>query len=69
VGEHARPQIVEIEPSGLVWVKSSASSGGGGACVEVARTAGTVLVRDSRDRQGPRLVLPIASWRLLTGRL
>ena len=39
------------------WRKSSHSEGGGvGECVEVAGVANTVLIRDSKDPNGPRLV-------------
>ncbi|TCO62471.1 DUF397 domain-containing protein [Actinocrispum wychmicini] len=65
MGQQAQPHVVEIEPAGLIWVKSSASSSSSSSCVEVARTAATILVRDSRDRQGPRLAFPSASWKLL----
>lgn len=41
-----------------VWVKSSRSGGNGGQCVEVARNLpGIVAVRDSKDPDGPALVL------------
>jgi Domain of unknown function (DUF397) len=43
------------------WRKSSRSSGNGGACVEVAAAA-TVLVRDSKDPGGPRLVFDRKAW-------
>jgi len=47
---------------GLLWIKSSRSAGNG-ACVEVAFTAsGVVAMRDSKDRQGPVLSFPAASW-------
>jgi Domain of unknown function (DUF397) len=46
------------------WRKSSYSGNGGGDCVEVAagNLAGFVLVRDSKDRQGPRLALSDQAW-------
>jgi Domain of unknown function (DUF397) len=43
------------------WRKSTRSSGNGGACVEVA-AAGTVLVRDSKDPDGPRLAFDPKAW-------
>jgi hypothetical protein len=43
------------------WRKSSRSSGNGGACVEVA-AAHAVLVRDSRDPDGPRLAFDRTAW-------
>ncbi|MFT7866438.1 MULTISPECIES: DUF397 domain-containing protein [Amycolatopsis] len=47
-----------------VWVKSSASGSGGEDkdCVEVATTAGRVLLRDSKN-PGAQLSLPCAAWR------
>lgn len=41
----------------LSWRKSSHSSGSGDDCVEVAACPGTVHVRDSKNKQGPRLAL------------
>lgn len=59
----ARPHVVETEPSGLIWCKSSASSSNGdGQCVELAIDRPSVLVRDSNDRRGPRLAFPTATW-------
>ncbi|SDT29680.1 protein of unknown function [Streptomyces sp. TLI_053] len=47
----------------LVWFKSSHSGNEGGDCVEVAETAESVLVRDSKDKSGPRLAFSSAAWR------
>ncbi|GAA2307188.1 DUF397 domain-containing protein [Streptomyces violaceusniger] len=45
------------------WHKSSYSSNGGGACVEVAdNLPGIVPVRDSKDPDGPVLIFPNGSW-------
>ncbi|MER6629166.1 DUF397 domain-containing protein [Streptomyces sp. NPDC000987] len=46
----------------LAWFKSSYSSSGDGDCIEVALTSTTVHLRDSKDRQGPRLALSPATW-------
>lgn len=43
------------------WRKSSYSSGQGDNCVEVA-TAGTVLVRDTTNRDGAALSVAPAAW-------
>ena len=67
------------EPDGIVWHTSSYSgtnggcvevgwrtssySHGGTACVEVAPAPDGVLVRDSKDRDGPTLTVPTAAWR------
>jgi Domain of unknown function (DUF397) len=45
------------------WRKSSYSGNGGGDCVEVAgNLTAFVLVRDSKDRNGPRLALSDHAW-------
>jgi hypothetical protein len=49
-------------PAGLDWLKSSYSSGEGGACVEVAADLDTVHVRDSKTRRGPRLAFARDAW-------
>jgi hypothetical protein len=65
-----QPQVVEIDNNGLIWVKSSTSANGTNEdCLELAGTGHTVLVRDSRDRSGPRLSYPLASWKVLLTRL
>ncbi|MFD4908879.1 DUF397 domain-containing protein [Kitasatospora purpeofusca] len=48
--------------SELVWFKSSYSGAEGGECVEVAEATSTVLVRDSKDKSGPRLTFSPAAW-------
>ena len=47
--------------SGLVWRKSSRSSGEGTDCVEVALPPEAAAVRDSKHRDA-MLVMPRASW-------
>jgi len=45
------------------WRKSSYSGNGGSDCVEVAPDlTGVVLVRDSKDREGPRLAVTYRAW-------
>ncbi|MGC2999436.1 DUF397 domain-containing protein [Streptomyces sp. G35A] len=44
------------------WMKSSYSTSDGPDCVEVATAPGHVLVRDSKDPNGPRLALTPATW-------
>ncbi len=47
------------------WRTSSYSGGNGGECVQVAITRSTarVLVRDSKDQDGPVLTIESADWR------
>ncbi len=67
------------EPDGVVWHTSSYSgnsgncvevgwrtssySGNAGNCVQVAPTPDRVLVRDSKDPDGPTLALSTTAWR------
>lgn len=54
----------------LVWRKSSFSGGNGGTdCVEVALPAEAAALRDSKNRRGPVLVVPRASWARLVERV
>lgn len=46
----------------LSWRKSSYSGNNGGQCVEVA-ARGLIVVRDSKDPQGPVLEFTPESWR------
>ena len=70
--------MIAPEPGGIVWHTSSYSHGGdacvevgwhtssyssnGGDCVEVAPAPQGVLVRDSKDRNGPALTVPTPTW-------
>ena len=51
------------------WRKSSYSGANGGECVEVAATAGTVMVRDTKDRNGNVLSVPPSAWRAFVSAL
>ncbi|MBL1115267.1 DUF397 domain-containing protein [Streptomyces sp. 110] len=50
-----------VAPEGA-WFKSSYSSGGTGNCVEAADLPSEVGVRDSKNKLGPALRFPRASW-------
>ena len=54
--------------STLIWRRSSAS-GGNGACVEVAESDSSVLVRDSQDRPGTLLVFNRYEWLVFLRRI
>ncbi|MGW1793517.1 DUF397 domain-containing protein [Streptomyces tubercidicus] len=52
------------------WRKSSYSNTNGGSCVEIADNfPGLVPVRDSKDPQGPALVIPAEAWAAFVGGL
>jgi hypothetical protein len=55
-----------LEVGGLRW-RTARRSAGNGACVEVAPAAGTVLIRDSKDREGPVVQYSGDSWRVFLG--
>lgn len=58
-----------MEASGAVWRTSSHSTQDGN-CIEVAVTLpGRIAVRDSRNVQGPGLVLARGQWQRFTDRL
>ncbi|MGO1054613.1 DUF397 domain-containing protein [Crossiella sp. CA198] len=59
--------VVEVDPAGLVWVKSSQSGDGGGGCVEMAAEGDTVHVRTSRNRGGARLTFSADNWSSFLG--
>jgi hypothetical protein len=47
----------------LAWFKSSYSDGpDGDSCVEIATTTGAVHVRDSKNVEGPQLMLTLEAW-------
>lgn len=49
--------------SDAVWQKSTYSGGNGGQCIEVATNLpGMVAVRDSKNPDGPKLLLSPAQW-------
>jgi hypothetical protein len=54
--------------STLIWRRSSAS-GGNGACVEVAESELSVLVRDSHDRPGTLLAFTRSDWLVFLRRI
>lgn len=46
-----------MDLSRAAWRKSSRSSGNGGACVELARPPQVIGIRDSKDPDGPKLLV------------
>jgi hypothetical protein len=51
-----------LDLSRAQW-RTSSHSGGNGACVEVADPGPQVLVRDTKDREGPMLAFRPDAWR------
>ena len=53
------------------WRTSSYSGGNGGECVQVAAkpSPGRVLVRESKDPDGPVLAVKLTEWRRSTGHI
>jgi len=51
------------------WRKSSYSGANGGQCIETASQAGTVLVRDTTNRDGGTLALGASAWMAFPGTL
>ncbi|WP_021592164.1 DUF397 domain-containing protein [Actinomadura welshii] len=52
-----------MDLTNLTWRKASRSGENGGDCVELAKVAGAVAVRDSKDPHGPILLLTRAALR------
>jgi hypothetical protein len=51
------------------WRKSTYSDSSGNACVEVAKSDNTVLVRDTTNRDSALLMVDAAAWRQFTASL
>lgn len=51
------------------WRKSSYSSNGGGECIETASNSGTVMVRDTTNRDGGMLSFGAAAWSMFVSQL
>ena len=52
-----------MDLSNVAWRRSSRSTSSGGNCVELADAGGAVAVRDSKDPDGPVLLLTRAALR------
>lgn len=55
----------DLDLAAAIWVKSSHSGANGGTCVEFSRTftrSGIVPVRDSKNPNGPALLLSADVW-------
>ena len=49
--------------------RTSSHSGQGGSCIEAGQAPGVIVVRDTKDRDGPVLTVDAAAWRAFTGSL
>ncbi len=58
-----------MDVSSAIWRKSSYSGNNGGACVEAADVPAAVLVRDSKDPQGPVLAFGARDWQRFADRI
>ena len=54
-----------LEAASLQWRKARRSANNG-ACVEAALSGGRILIRDSKDPDGPLLGYAGATWRMFT---
>lgn len=53
----------------LVWRKSSRSDNNGGACIEMTTADEDVLIRDSKDPDGPILRFGHQGWQTFLARV
>ena len=51
------------------WRKSTYSDGSGGNCVETASSDGTILVRDTTNRDAGTLAFTADAWQVFMGSL
>jgi Domain of unknown function (DUF397) len=59
-----------MDNSHLTWRKSTHSGGNGGECIEVAATAeALVAVRDSKNPDGPKLLISSPMWQTFAQRV
>jgi Domain of unknown function (DUF397) len=58
-----------MEDTDMSWRKSSYSGNGGGNCVEAGTGSGSILVRDTTDRDGGTLLFGAGAWERFTASL
>jgi hypothetical protein len=58
-----------MEGTDMNWRKSSYSLNGGENCVETASGNGTVMVRDTTNRDGGSLAFTASAWSMFTATL
>jgi hypothetical protein len=57
-----------LESSRATW-RTSTYSNNGGNCIQVANSRPAVLVRDSKNPDGPKLAFATANWRAFAHRI
>lgn len=57
----------QLEPTQVVWRKSRHSKPDED-CIEVAVTNGSVWLRDSKNPEGPTVILSVATWNAFMSR-
>ncbi|KAA2255911.1 DUF397 domain-containing protein [Solihabitans fulvus] len=61
-------EVALLDSDGTQWRKSSHStSTGDGSCVEVAFSGPATALRDSKNPDGPTLILPATQWTAFLG--
>ncbi|MFG2085005.1 DUF397 domain-containing protein [Spirillospora sp. NPDC048824] len=55
-----------MDLSEAAWRKASKSHEEGDACIEVTAVPGLIAVRDSKDPDGPKIILSRANFRYLS---
>lgn len=58
-----------MDLSRIAWRKASYSTGKGGNCVEVGSAPRAVVVRDSKNPDGPKLAFSREGWQEFTRRV
>ena len=58
-----------MDMSSAIWRTSSYSGANGGNCIEIAAAARTVVVRDSKDPDGPVLAFRPNDWQRFADRV
>ncbi|MFI6686633.1 DUF397 domain-containing protein [Streptomyces sp. NPDC050485] len=51
----------DVAPEGA-WFKSSYSGAEGNSCIEIAPLTSGIGIRDSKDKEGPALVVSAETW-------
>lgn len=52
-----------MDLSGVTWRKATKSGENGGACVEIASVSGALAIRDSKDPDGPKVIISHGEFR------